>query len=112
MKPERIKQLRELCEKATPGPWEQCKDDPWCVWVMNGDKDGFNLLAECGWIDNDWNAAFIAAARTAVPELLDEVERLRRGIDRALEQIEQTDIIDAAYTLWRMAEDWKEADNG
>lgn len=37
---------------------------------------------------NDADAAFIAAARTAVPELLAENERLRKALDKVRNKIE------------------------
>lgn len=49
-----IKRLRELCEKATPGPWED-----------EGGKYGPDEL-------------FIAASRTAIPALLDELVAARQ----------------------------------
>lgn len=79
-----IKRLRALCEAATPGPWTaqtvcDTDSDDWCAVgpthlyadddpaVDDGDP---HPAAEA-------DAAFIAAARTALPALLDEVEGLR-----------------------------------
>lgn len=63
MTPDRLAELKRLCEAATPGPWEANMDQVWC--------DGW--LAD---VHRDENAAFIAAARTALPGLIAEVERL------------------------------------
>jgi hypothetical protein len=85
MTPERIAELRELCEMATPGPWSfECldagddEDDAsggcWQVPepLVTPSSDGDYL--------NGRNAWFIAAARTALPEALDEIERLRAEV--------------------------------
>ena len=98
MTPDRIKGLRRLCDAATPGPWDNEK----CEWVYakvprgrpNGEMiaqalggpSGKNLTRE----QCIQNAAFIAAARTAMPELLDEVSRLRGLLRLAAEALEQS----------------------
>jgi hypothetical protein len=70
---ERVAELRALCEAATPGPW---RADPEPVdapgWVSAGDRH--EPVAEV--YGGTHNAALIAAARNALPDLLDEVERL------------------------------------
>ena len=88
----RIKALKALCKKATPAPWEdkrepsltedgeelrryyhiESKKGTICELFYNEDWEAM------GCYDNDAvDAAFIAAARQAVPDLLAEVERLR-----------------------------------
>lgn len=70
-------ELRRLAEAATPGPWKVEEYEEWddsgrrlCWYVdMPGNEDSTVLL--------EMDAAFIAAARTAVPALLDEVDQLR-----------------------------------
>lgn len=70
-----LKALRELCERATPGPWSLYFNDG--HWLRRpGNED---LCAH-----TNVDARFIAAARDAVPQLLDlvaakdaEIERLR-----------------------------------
>lgn len=77
------KELRELEKAATPGPWEveqQRDGEEW--WFDDG-----HFLIKTGPEPCDWNVAmheeneadarFIAAARNAMPGLLDEVERER-----------------------------------
>ena len=71
-----IKRLRELCDAATPGPWAE---QHW-----KGAPDG------CVYAGNEWianasieNAALIAAARTALPALLDRLEAVERERDEA-----------------------------
>lgn len=72
---DKMAELRRLAEEATPGPWRTSEreltiEDEEGQWVA--DCHGFNLGRP-----HAANAAFIAAAHTALPVLLDEVERLR-----------------------------------
>ncbi len=90
-----------LADAATPGPWSRI-DPPWGnkTVVMTGDGDPHGAAGVCD-CDVDWmgdaepgevdyapaNSAFIAAARSAVPEmawhieeLVQEVERLRKAL--------------------------------
>jgi len=86
MTPERIAELRALTEKATPGPWtlsgkphpplggEEWTCEPG-VWREGSDYDDYGSHP-----DED-DAAFIVAARTALPEALDAIERVGRLLD-------------------------------
>src|SRR5262245_13521553 len=88
MKADDRAKLRALVEAATPGPWHVAKDpgahcfnceeqlEPYPAMVAwQGASDvGLALV-----LDDDRekaNAELMAAARAAIPELLDEVERL------------------------------------
>lgn len=109
MTPERLAELKALCEAATPGPWEWtdtygCDSDDdeldnlFCGQVIvklpDTDDQGwrsastrhlwFGDMENCTGCDIA-NAQLIAAARTAVPELIAEVERLQ-GIERRLRE--------------------------
>ena len=64
-----ITEARELCERATPGPWEAGSYGAVCL------KSGFKL----GNIEGSGNAAFIARSRTLIPELCDALEK-ERGV--------------------------------
>jgi len=67
-----IKQLRELCDKATKGPWELAP-------AVKGDvcdREGY-IIAQCEDCDEPNEAKFIAAARTALPAALDALEAIR-----------------------------------
>lgn len=80
------KELRELCDKATPGPWEQShagtgRNGKFIIdeyFVRASEPDDVSVAADI--IDpvsgqpSEANAAFIAAARTSVPALLDALE--------------------------------------
>lgn len=107
-----IKSARALCDAATPGPWKHVRG-PAARDVLY-DANGRELLftsneyyARADLEEND--AAFIAAARTLVPRLLDEVEQARRELseahDIANDQIRQRTNL-AAFVegeAWRMA---------
>jgi hypothetical protein len=64
-----ITEARELCEKATPGPWEATfgMDCRAFIKTPNEDSD-FKLY-------NHADAAFIARSRTLIPELCDALEK-------------------------------------
>lgn len=102
-----IKNLRALCEKAAPGPWGQAgtAEKPYPS-VSSADRmRGYQVHSMDHLIDRperqfmweQWNhdAAFIAAARSAVPALLDEVERLRALVESARSDA----LLDAANAL-------------
>jgi len=83
MTPSRLSELKELAEKATVGPWEPILNEggeeywlPHPFWTTTA-------CGPCG----EPNARFIAAARTAVPELVAEVERLTAHVDELSEKI-------------------------
>lgn len=103
MTPARLNELRALCDAATEGPWKTCgASDDRCkcghVWSRPRDghiatamhidqyaKDDPGRLEAEELVPHDLdemvgNARFIAAARTAIPELLDEIERLKKLI--------------------------------
>ncbi len=103
MDAERIKELRALCEAATPGPWVQERYPPYGSKLAG--RDGFQLVIAhargdgtydvvlmtertCGvertkWqgVDADW--AFILSARSVVPELLDALEAANARAEKA-----------------------------
>jgi hypothetical protein len=85
MTPARIAELRALCEAATAGPWRVSMTG---YSVKSNDDDAPTIAIPHGvsvltskQIDR-WlaNAEFIAAARTALPDALDEIERLRATV--------------------------------
>lgn len=90
MTPADRQKLRELCAKATEGPWEHCSSGllveafdliPREVSPTGPDAGAVALV---GAIDD---AELIAAARDAIPALLDEVERLERELATARETV-------------------------
>ena len=69
------KALRKLLAKATPGPWgNNCHGTFW----SEGERDEGNVLY-LGATMTPNNAALIVAAVNSLPELLDELERLREN---------------------------------
>ena len=67
-----IEKMRNACDAATPGPWEskhygRYEDHDECCIALTDDSIEPSKYA---------NADFIAAARTALPAALDEIERL------------------------------------
>jgi hypothetical protein len=91
MTPEQRAELRRIADAATSGPWEI--QGPWpevTLYQYQDEEDPrapnkIASLGECRGHDNvkdDPDAAFIAAARTALPALLDEVDRLEAENER------------------------------
>lgn len=83
----RFNQLRLLARAATPGPWEvhdcgnrlSVDEQRRCGVTSVFESDARD---ECGHPVSVDDAMFIAVARTAVPELLDEVEQLRAALTK------------------------------
>jgi len=69
----KIERLRAVCEKATAGPWvnsgSEVNMDETCIAVTLYRSN-----------EEEENARFIALARTALPQLLDLVERQNEAI--------------------------------
>lgn len=84
-----LQAIRERCEAATLGPWRAGRPDMATYvdgspskWVYAGDK---YIAISSGYQIEPWeqvidNAEFIAQARTDIPALLAEVERLQARI--------------------------------
>lgn len=78
---EELDRLLALCQAATPGPWEshatQISGRPYVALPREeGEPWGATLVFGSNEAHKD-NAAFIAAARTALPTVLEELVRLR-----------------------------------
>ena len=76
-----ITEARELCEKATPGPWEATfgMDCRAFIKTPNEDSD-FKLY-------NHADAAFIARSRTLIPELVEALEKAERGNKQLMHEV-------------------------
>lgn len=94
---ERIAELRALEQAATPGPWERWAEHADFFARVKKNTRGVMIGERVGECTDDSdegealafaNADFIVAARTAVPELLDENERLRDLIGRLHEALD------------------------
>lgn len=85
---EALEELKKICEEATPGPWytdELCdsacgtacspygcpESHPSGVWEVGPEDVTSNVST-----NNEPDAEFIAAARTALPQLIADSERL------------------------------------
>jgi hypothetical protein len=87
MTPERLAEIERLMEAATPGPWVVSNDPNGKPHQILGMFNGTLLdpVVDCRWASatqrgcDDYD--FIAAARTAVPELVQEVRRLREALE-------------------------------
>lgn len=76
-------ELRELLEKATPGPWAVRYD--YVVQAPSFDDGRLVPVAQPYGVNSDGtdlfaNARLIAAARNALPALLDEIDALRAAL--------------------------------
>ena len=69
-----LKAAAELADKATPGPWEHRGDE---ITATHPDGSGWSV----GHTLDSEDAAFIAASRTLIPQLLAEVDRLTKERD-------------------------------
>lgn len=84
MTPERLQELKELCEKASPGPWDDeisstdCGSFEYSTGPWHDQRGGDTDFAKR-------DAVFIATARTALPELIAEVDNLQHYIHRLIE---------------------------
>lgn len=81
MNTEERKRLRELCEKATKGPWE-AKEPAFAPGIGRARVFGPGYAPkhdgkECIKLED---AELIAAARNALPAILDEVDRLEARV--------------------------------
>ena len=74
---EQIEQIRKRHEAATPGPWRVPEGYSWRV--AEGDTYICNMFGRQDLQDSE-NAEFIAHARTDIPLLLDEIDRLSTQI--------------------------------
>lgn len=87
MTPDELAKLRELCDAASPGPWQvgrpaTCRHRLWLnsqnlanLWS----PPGIDITDPCAHLSVE-DAMFIAAARDAVPRLLDYVAELEAKI--------------------------------
>lgn len=108
MTPDRIAELRALTEAATPGPWFARSLIPEDCANVAVDENPINpeYLVEDGTL-RPRDAAFIAAARTALPEALDALERVRALADsiRVVKVKSYVDIVEATEMVQMMKRD-------
>ncbi len=77
---ERLAEIAAVVAGASPGPWLQVDG-----WTVSGPKGGgLSALRVAVDVGDPADGAFIAMARTAMPELLAEVQRQREVVAAAL----------------------------
>lgn len=91
MTPKQLQGIKARADAATPGPWEektnrhpQCNGEPW-GWISGASGN----ITWSGYVGKT-NADFIAHARTDIPALVAEVERLaaeNSTLKKALEKL-------------------------
>ena len=114
MKPERIKELRELCEGQPPPEWEwEYGVSLRTAWgLLDGTGKPILRFAGCNDIklcpDADVVMDFITAARAALPEALDEIERARRVLREVLPLLKAAWLDDESEWRPRLAKWWKD----
>ena len=79
MTPERLAEIKARCEAADPPPWKLWMEGPYIFLDLGGHGD-IPLGVE-GAPGNNETANFIVATRQDVPDLVAEIERLRRRDD-------------------------------
>lgn len=77
---DKLEELRRLEKAATPARWQSNGDGTEVTGPEFFDNDGNDWQSICGSFPHKGNANLIAAARNALPELLDEIERLRDAL--------------------------------
>ena len=77
-----INDIKERCEKATPGPWKSYIEGRDHTSGSSFIRTAGEDIELTGATTNDQD--FIAAARQDVPALIEEVYRLRRLLDNFL----------------------------
>lgn len=83
MTEQELKEIEERANKATPGPWRVDESLP-NVYIRH-DGIGWPIASMFHTANGPWkeNAEFIAHARTDIPALLADNERLRAELDAA-----------------------------
>lgn len=100
MNAEVLKKAREICNKATEGPWEIVDYAGFAIYKNPVIKLGLSADEQiCTFSEDDYyeemeqpnntyeNAEFITFARTALPAALDEIERLQAENESLKQQI-------------------------
>lgn len=75
-----LKHLEDLCSKATPGPWKGDEYEMTAPKVKTLEEGRIKLVWADDYHMSEFDAEFIAAARTALPELIARVRRLEAEI--------------------------------
>lgn len=97
---QRLAEIRERAEKATPGPWRSGIPGNFCVYAPDGmaERSGPLALMRGTREDQASNRAFIAHARADIPYLLTQLaerERMLAEADAVIWELSNGDITDA-----------------
>lgn len=79
MTPEQLKQIRERADKATPGPWKSIRPGHRQATKYRSVQIGRDAAYTTLEMEPS-DAKFISESRQDVPDLLDEVERLKEEV--------------------------------
>lgn len=98
----RLQEIRERCEKATPGPWHvlvgDLDGDEYCDGIST-EREGHDDIVKTDsgvYPPSLADASFIASAREDVPFLLAEVERLEKELFESEFALNTTDAFSKA----------------
>ena len=91
---ETLARIREQADAATEGPWSVYRGKRCGTYVTGPDMIGVAREWSLTWKDAD--AEFIAAARTDVPWLLEQVELRQKALDAVVDLADQLDAEDEA----------------
>ncbi|MFI2084367.1 hypothetical protein ACH43Y_28910 [Streptomyces rubiginosohelvolus] len=80
MTPDREQEIRAREQAATPGPWMREDDQERLERVVTNESGTLDINFGYLGNNNQANVAFVVDARSAVPELLAEVDRLRARV--------------------------------
>lgn len=117
-----LREIRERCEAASAGPWEyHVGSDPVRQYIaqacQNNGPRWLVALMMTSDLDEDCrevasvNGPFIAHARTDVPALLAEVDRLREAVRQAIDQAQRGEPAPIQkLQAWREAIGWHAGD--
>lgn len=113
--PEGLKRLKEMAERATPGPWTpmlrpapdyedhgwRCLAGIWGGWMVAVPKEQIPSLREA----DESNTLLIAAAREALPQLIKALEKEQKTVEETVARVlRDPQVLDAARALlesWR-----------
>ena len=109
MMPDRLEEIRQRAEKATPGPWETSRLQNGIVVVTMPYKNGHP-----GWVGAEWygssaeaNAEFTAAARSDLPYLLRRLAAAEAVIPALIASPRLVGDPDGTIVAWQKAQEDK-----
>ncbi len=102
-----LESARKICEAASPGPWVLCDDEQSIGVVYHEREPGTFYNVAVAWQKDREDSEFIAFARTALPECLEEIDSLRteNASLRAEVQVARERLGPAGYKLLQELKD-------